>query len=382
MTWDVGGAAGPVAAGLLPAPTPIRFVDQDGRPADEHGGYRRPPDELLGRAYEAMVLARRFDAQATALARQGRIAAFPSFAGQEACQAGAALALRPADWLFPTYRDSGALLSRGVDPLAVLVPFRGLRHCGYDPRASRCAPMTTPLATQAAHAAGLATAARWAGTDEVALVLLGDGATSEGDFHEALNFAAVFRAPVVFLVQNNRYAISVPLSRQSAAPSLAYKGVGYGIRSEQVDGNDAVAVLAVLADAVAGARAGHGPTLVEAHTYRLGPHTSADDPSRYRDDAEVAIWRARDPVARLRTYLGGRGLLDDEADGAVTARAEALAARVRAGVADEPLVDPAEIFAHVYAAPPPSHAEQLAALTAELDAERGAGSGAGGEAER
>jgi pyruvate dehydrogenase E1 component alpha subunit len=174
---------------------------------------------------------------------------------------------------------------------------------------------------------------------------------------------------VVFLVQNNRYAISVPLSRQSAAPSLAYKGVGYGVRAEQVDGNDAVAVLSVLAEAVDHARAGLGPMLVEAHTYRMGPHTSADDPSRYRDDGEVAIWRARDPIERLRAYLRGRGLLDDAAEAAVAARAETLAGRVRAGVAEDPLVEPTEIFDHVYAVAPAFLAEQRAALLAELDAE-------------
>jgi pyruvate dehydrogenase E1 component alpha subunit len=369
MTTEAAGRLDPLVAGLLPSPSPVRFLDPGGEPVDEHDGYRPPPDELLVRAYEAMTLVRRFDTQATALARQGRIAAFPSSSGQEACQAGAALALRPRDWLFPTYRDSGALLSRGVDPLEVLAPVRGHRHCGYDPRAHRCAPMSTPLATQAPHGTGLAVATRWRGTDEVVLVLLGDGATSEGDFHEALNFAAVFRAPVVFLVQNNRYAISVPLSRQSAAPSLAYKGVGYGVRAEQVDGNDAVAVLSVLAEAVDHARAGLGPMLVEAHTYRMGPHTSADDPSRYRDDGEVAIWRARDPIERLRAYLRGRGLLDDAAEAAVAARAETLAGRVRAGVAEDPLVEPTEIFDHVYAVAPAFLAEQRAALLAELDAE-------------
>ncbi|MDT3441053.1 MULTISPECIES: pyruvate dehydrogenase (acetyl-transferring) E1 component subunit alpha [unclassified Pseudofrankia] len=369
MTTEATGGLGQLVAGLLPSPSPIRFLDPAGEPVDEHGGYRPPSDELTVRAYEAMALVRRFDTQATALARQGRIAAFPSSSGQEACQAGAALALRPGDWLFPTYRDSGALLSRGVDPLEVLAPVRGHRHCGYDPLAHRCAPMSTPLATQAPHGTGLAVAARWKGTDEVALVLLGDGATSEGDFHEALNFAAVFRAPVVFLVQNNRYAISVPLSRQSAAPSLAYKGVGYGVRAEQVDGNDAVAVLAVLTEAVGHARAGLGPMLVEAHTYRMGPHTSSDDPGRYRDDDEVAMWRVRDPIERLRAYLRGRGLLGDAAEAAVAARAETLAAQVRAGVADDARVAPTEMFDHVYAAAPPVLAEQRAALLSELGAD-------------
>ncbi len=193
-----------------------------------------------------MVVGRRFDAQATALTKQGRLAVYPSSHGQEACQIGGVLALRDTDWMFPTYRESMALVARGIDPVQALTLLRGDWHCGYDPMATHTAPQCTPLATHSLHAAGLAYAARRRGEDTVALAFVGDGGTSEGDFHEALNFAAVFQAPVVFLVQNNRYAISVPLAKQTAAPSLAHKGVGYGVRSEQVDGNDLVAVLAVL----------------------------------------------------------------------------------------------------------------------------------------
>jgi pyruvate dehydrogenase E1 component alpha subunit len=350
-------------AGLLPAVSPVRRLDPAGRLTSDEADYPAPSDTLLTRAYEAMVIGRRLDAQCTALARQGRIAAFPSSLGQEACQVGAALSLRPTDWLFPTYRDSTALITRGVDPLEVLTPVRGYGHCGYDPYATRCAPMATPLATQASHAVGLAVAARRRGEDLVAMVLLGDGATSEGDFHEAVNFAAVFAAPVVFLIQNNQYAISVPLRRQSAAPALAYKGVGYGARSEQVDGNDVLAVLAVLAAALEHARSGLGPVLVEAHTYRMGPHTSTDDPSRYRDEAETELWRARDPISRLEAYLAGRGLVDVAG---TARRAETGAADLRRQVAGEVSVDPASIFDHVYAAPPPSVAQQRSALRAEL----------------
>src|SRR5262245_14718456 len=187
-----------------------------------------------------MVIGRRFDAQATALTKQGRLAVYPSSLGQEACQVGGVLALADDDWLFPTYRDSVALVTRGIEPVEVLSLLRGDAHCGYDPALQHVAPQCTPLATQTVHAAGLAYAEKRNGTGRIALVFVGDGATSEGDFHEAVNFAAVFKAPVVFLIQNNRYAISVPLERQSAAPTLSYKGVGYGVRSEQVDGNDPV----------------------------------------------------------------------------------------------------------------------------------------------
>src|SRR5829696_10255685 len=257
---DSPGAAD-AAAGLLPSGTPIRFLDDDGRPvADaEHAGYVAPPSELLVEAYRRMVLGRRFDAQATALTRQGRLAVYPSSHGQEACQIGGVLALRDTDWMFPTYRESMALIARGIDPVESLTLLRGDWHCGYDPVATRTAPQCTPLATHGLHAVGLAYAARRRGEETVALAFVGDGATSEGDFHEALNFAGVFKAPVVFLVQNNRYAISVPLAKQTAAPSLAHKGVGYGVRSEQVDGNDLVAVLAVLQHAVESARANGRP---------------------------------------------------------------------------------------------------------------------------
>ncbi|MDX2550732.1 pyruvate dehydrogenase (acetyl-transferring) E1 component subunit alpha [Streptomyces stelliscabiei] len=353
--------------GLLPSLTPVRFVAEDGTPvARPPAAYAEPPVEVLREAHRRMVLGRRFDTQATALTKQGRLAVYPSSRGQEACQVGAALALRPDDWLFPTYRDSVALVTRGIDPVEVLTLLRGDWHCGYDPAATRTAPQCTPLATQVLHATGMAESLRRKGEDGVAMALVGDGATSEGDFHEALNFAAVFRAPVVFFVQNNKYAISVPLARQTAAPALAYKGVGYGVRSEQVDGNDPVAVLAVLTEAVAHARAGHGPVLVEAHTYRMDAHTNADDATRYRDADEVEQWRAADPLIRLETYLRARGALTDQDIAAVGEEAEALAAELRAGMNAETVGDPLELFDHVYAEPTPQLREQRALLAAEL----------------
>jgi len=317
-----------------------------------------------------MVIGRRFDLQSTALTKQGRLAVYPSSRGQEACQVAAVLALRPTDWVFPTYRESMALVSRGIDPVEVLTLLRGDWHCGYDPAAHRTAPQCTPLATQTVHAAGLAYGEAHQGRDTVALAFIGDGATSEGDFHEGVNFAAVFRAPVVFLVQNNRYAISVPLSRQTAAPSLAHKGVGYGVASEQVDGNDPLAVLAVLTRAVEHARSGNGPFLVEAHTYRMEPHTNADDATRYRKAAEVEEWVGRDPILRLEAYLRGLGALDDAAVAAVHAEAEAFAAELRSRMNAEPTVDPLTLFDHVYARPTPQLLEQREQVRAELAAAR------------
>jgi 2-oxoisovalerate dehydrogenase E1 component alpha subunit len=352
--------------GLLPSPVPVRFVTETGAATEPPPGYTQPPDELLREAHRRMVVGRRFDAQATALTKQGRLAVYPSSRGQEACQIGGVLALREEDWLFPTYRDTVAIIARGVDPVEALTLLRGDWHCGYDPMATRIAPQCTPLATQAPHAVGLADALRRRGEAGVVMAFLGDGGTSEGDFHEALNFAAVFAAPVVFLIQNNRYAISVPLARQSAAPSLAYKGVGYGVRSEQVDGNDLVAVLAVLADAVAHARDGQGPVLVEAHTYRLEAHTNADDATRYRDEEEVRRWNAADPLPRLEAYLRGRGLLTDEDVAAAQAEAEAYAAGLRTRMSAETDPDLLELFDHVYAEPTPQLLEQRGQLAAEL----------------
>ncbi|GAA4891676.1 pyruvate dehydrogenase (acetyl-transferring) E1 component subunit alpha [Streptomyces coeruleoprunus] len=333
------GVAAPAAApeapeyALLPSARPVSFIDADGRAAAPGPRpYPVPDDTELVAAHRALVVGRRLDQQATNLAKQGELAVYPSSLGQEACQIGAALALGPQDWLFPTYRDCVAIMTRGVDPVETLTLMRGDWHCGYDPVAHRIAPQCTPLATQAPHAVGLAHAARLRGEDTVALVLIGDGATSEGDFHEALNFAAVFKAPVVFLVQNNAYAISVPLDRQTAAPSLAHKGIGYGMPGERVDGNDVAAVLGVLRHAVERARRGEGPTLVEAHTYRMEPHSNADDAGRYRDADEVARWRHRDPIARLETYLTERGLLTDADVRAAADEAEERAAALRTGI--------------------------------------------------
>ncbi|WP_412515954.1 pyruvate dehydrogenase (acetyl-transferring) E1 component subunit alpha [Actinomadura madurae] len=354
---------------LLPSAEPVRFLTDGGAAVRGRQRYPVPDPELLRRAHRAMVVGRRFDAQATALTKQGRLAVYPSSHGQEACQVGAVLALEDGDWFFPTYRESVALVSRGIDPVEVLSLLRGDAHCGYDPGAHRTAPQCTPLATQTVHAAGLAYAERRKGTGRVALACVGDGATSEGDFHEALNFAAVFKAPVVFLVQNNQYAISVPLDRQTAAPSLAHKGIGYGVRSERVDGNDPVAVLAVLAAAVEHARSGGGPFLVEAHTYRLEAHTNADDASRYRPDAEAEEWRRRDPIARLETYLRRRGHLTDTDVAASAAEAEEFAERLRTRMNADPDLAPMGLFDHVYGTPTPQLDEQRAQLRAEIEAE-------------
>jgi 2-oxoisovalerate dehydrogenase E1 component alpha subunit len=369
------GAVGSVTPGsrarrdLLPGTRPLALIDSGGKPAGQDGLAMPGPDVLVG-LHRSMVIGRRFDAQATALAKQGRLAVYPSSRGQEACQVGAVHAMRAQDWLFPTYRDCVAIVSRGVDPVEALSLLRGDWHCGYDPYSRRVAPQCTPLATNTPHAVGLAHAARIKGEDTVAVVLLGDGATSEGDTHEALNFAAVWNAPVVFLVQNNGYAISVPLAKQTAAPSLAHKGIGYGIASQHIDGNDPAAVYAAIRAGVDAAASGAGPALIEALTYRVEAHTNADDASRYRSSDEVQHWVARDPLLRLERYLRGAGILDDALAAAVAAEAEQLAADLRDRMSAKPRPDPDELFRHVYAQPTPALAAQRRAVAAELAGER------------
>lgn len=351
---------------LEAATTAARVLDESGHLV---GDTAVPDPDALVSGYRRLVLARRLNEQAGALVRQGRLAVYPSSRGQEACQIACASVLADGDWLFPTYRDTAAIAARGVDPVEVLSMLRGDWHCGYDPVAHRVAPQATPLATQLLHAVGVGHAARLRGEDTVVMALCGDGATSEGDFHEACNFAAVFAAPVVFFVQNNKYAISVPLARQSVAPSLAAKAVGYGMPGFRVDGNDLLACQEVLGEAVARARSGAGPTLVEADTYRMDAHTNADDASRYRTEDEVSQWVRRDPLVRLRTYLTGTGALNADVEQEITAAAEEMAAAVRDGLATEAAVAPDELFAHVYATPTPQLVEQRATLRAELERE-------------
>ena len=327
--------------------------------------------DRLRRLYRLMALSRRVDRQAINLTRQGALGVFASSLGQEAAQVGAVFALEPQDWLFPSYRDTVGTFARGVDIVEILALFQGSWHCGFDPRACRVAPLTTPLATHALHATGLAMAARLRHDPIVALTFIGDGAASEGDAHEAMNIAAVYQAPVVFFVQNNQYAISVPVTQQMHAESIALRAPGYGMPGITVDGNDVLAVYGATRAAVERARAGSGPTLIEAVTYRMEPHTTADDQTRYRSAEEVAAWAERDPVARLVGVLREAGVLDDELIAAVDAEGEAIAARMRDSLFEAPAGDPREMFDHVYAEVTPQLEAERAALDRELDAGEG-----------
>ncbi|MGH9030753.1 MAG: pyruvate dehydrogenase (acetyl-transferring) E1 component subunit alpha [Acidimicrobiia bacterium] len=351
---------------LLPDAAPLQLLAPDGS-RHERSGYEvdLDPSGLL-RLYAAMVMARRVDTQAISLSRQGRIGVYPSALGQEATEVASVLALGEHDWLFPTYRETMGAVTRGIDPVELLRACQATAFYDHDVVASRTSTLTIPLATQALHAVGLAMAARLRGDPIVVLVFLGDGAASEGDTHEAMNFAAVFGAPVVFLVVNNQYAISLPVARQTHGPTIAHRAIGYGMPGVHVDGNDALAVYAAVRAAVDRARPGGGPTLVEALTYRIEAHSASDDPSRYRSEEEVAVWRALDPLARLEQYLRDAGILDDERAAEAAAEAERAAARIREWAEVPAATDPRSMFDHVYAQPTAMIAEQRQRLEREL----------------
>lgn len=327
------------------------------------------PDDLLLRLYEAMVLGREFDARMLNLQRQGRIGTFPPITGQEAAHLGAAAALEPSDWMVPSFRETAAELWRGRSMESILMAYNGYNEGWHVEEGRNDMPDSVPVGSQALHAMGIAWAMKYRKEKHVAMAFFGDGATSEGDVHEALNFAGVFQAPVIFVCQNNQWAISIPRSRQTRAKTIAQKALAYGIEGIQVDGNDILAVYAAASEAVARARSGEGATLIECVTYRLMMHTTADDPKRYRTDEEVAAWRKKDPILRFQTYLRAKTLLTDEKIAAVeTSVKERIQAAVDA--AERRMtesVDPLHMFEHVYETLPPHLEMQREAAARWLD---------------
>lgn len=266
------------------------------------------PDQIR-EMYGLMLKLRTFDQRCLNLQRQGRMGTFAPFSGQEACQVGSTYGLEPQDWLFPTYRDHGAMHVHGVPLVNILRYYMGDEAGNAAPEGVNVFPISIPIATQNLHATGAAWAARLRGDPVVTVAYFGDGGTSPGDFHEALNFAAVFETPTIFFNQNNRYAISVPVRRQTRSATIAQKALAYGMPGVQVDGQDLFAVHQVMSEAAERARSGGGPTLIEALTYRFGPHTTSDDPKRYRSEKEVNEWtQERDPLARVRRYMEREGL--------------------------------------------------------------------------
>ncbi|HEX3795844.1 MAG TPA: pyruvate dehydrogenase (acetyl-transferring) E1 component subunit alpha [Acidimicrobiales bacterium] len=307
------------------------------------------PDELRS-LYRDLVIVRRIDAEATALQRQGELGLWAPLLGQEAAQVGSARALRRDDFVFSSYREHGVAYCRGVDPANMLRFWRGSTLSGWDPYEFG---MTTPaiiVGSQALHATGYAMGIALDEADSAAIAYFGDGATSQGDISEALGFAASFEAPVVFFCQNNQWAISEPV-RLQAHTSITQRGEGFGVPSLQVDGNDVLAVLAVTRHALQRAYAGLGPTLIEAVTYRMGPHTTSDDPSRYRSAEEVAEWRVKDPLARVRALLEVEGLLDAAFQSEVDAAADLTADTLRRGCLATVEPEPLSLFDQVYAEP-------------------------------
>jgi pyruvate dehydrogenase E1 component alpha subunit len=316
----------------------------------------------LKRLYRAMLLGRRLDERMIRLQRQGRIGTFAPIKGQEASQLGAAFTLRPSDWMVPSFRETAAMLWRGWPIEKLLLLFAGYLEGGQPAPQQHDLPITIPVATQLPHAVGLAYGAQYRGDDAVVMAFCGDGATSEGDFHEALNFAGVWHVPAVFVVQNNQWAISVPLKKQTHSKTIAQKALAYGLPGLQVDGNDVLAVYAACREAVDRARAGDGPTLIECVTYRLGVHTTADDPTKYRAAEEVEAWERKDPLTRFSAYLQKKNLLDDGIAESVDAEIAAAVQRFEAFGAPDPL----GMFEHAYAERPPHLETQREQLEAWL----------------
>ena len=306
-------------------------------------------DDLLA-IYEDMVVVRRFDNEATALQRQGQLGLWPPSLGQEAAQIGSARDLRQDDFVFSSYREHGVAYLRGVQLEDMTRVWRGTANAGWDPFTVGMATPAVIIGAQSLHATGCAMGIKKDGADSVAVAYFGDGATSQGDVSEAMVFAASFTAPVIFFCQNNQWAISEPVGIQAAAP-IAGRAPGFGIPSIRVDGNDVLAVMAAMRVALARARSGGGATFIEAVTYRMGPHTTSDDPSRYEDLGEHEEWAAKDPIKRLEAHLDALGVLTDEVRTSVKAAEDDAAKRFRAACIALQDPDPMSVFDNVYAEP-------------------------------
>jgi pyruvate dehydrogenase E1 component alpha subunit len=357
-------------AKAAPKPEFVQLLTPDGERVD-HPSYTVDfTDEDYRGLYRDLVIVRRLDAEATALQRQGELGIWASLLGQEAAQVGSGRALRPQDMVFPTYREHGVLYCRGIDPIMPLGLFRGVDQGGWDPNEFKFGTYTIVIGAQTLHATGYAMGivkdGKVGGPDgEAVIAYFGDGATSQGDVNEAFVWSSVFNSPIVFFCQNNQYAISEPLERQTRVP-LFQRAAGFGFPGIRVDGNDVLAVYAVTRDALENARQGQGPTLVEAYTYRMGAHTTSDDPTRYRIASEVEAWQAKDPIKRVRAFLEKQKVADaaffDEVD--EEARAQALHLRER--VLDMPDPQPLTLFDHVYSEGSPLLDEQREQFSAYL----------------
>ena len=326
------------------------------------------PEEILLKLHRTMILSRAFDERLLNLQRQGRIGTFPPISGQEAANLGPAAVLELSDWFVPAFRETAAEIWRGRSLESVIFYYNGFGEGAYIPPDRNDLPVSIPVGSQTLHAVGLAWAAKYRQTDRVAMAYFGDGGTSQGDFHEGLNFAGVFQAPAIFICQNNQWAISIPRSKQTRSETIAQKALAYGIPGIQVDGNDILATYTAAKEAVDRARSGGGPTLIECVTYRLAVHTTADDPRRYRTDEEVEKWKKRDPITRFQKYLVEKGLLsEDKIESIQSAVLEQIQASVdNAEEQMKNMGDPMHMFDYAYAEMPPFLLEQQKEFAREI----------------
>ncbi len=338
-----------------PEPEFVQLLTPEGERV-EHPEYSVDfSDEEYRGLYRDLVIVRKLDTEATALQRQGELGIWARLLGQEAAQVGSGRALRPQDMAFPTYREHGVLYCRGIDPIMPLSLFRGVDYGGWDPIKYKFNMYTIVIGAQTLHATGYAMGINLdgrigggnGGEDEAVIAYFGDGASSQGDVNEAFVWAGVFHAPVVFFCQNNQYAISEPLERQTRVP-LYRRAAGFGFPGVRVDGNDVLATYAVTRDAMDNARHGQGPTLIEAYTYRMGAHTTSDDPTRYRIASEVESWQAKDPILRVRRFLTNQGIADDTFFDSVDEQAQKEAVHLRERVLTMPEPDPMTLFDNAY----------------------------------
>jgi 2-oxoisovalerate dehydrogenase E1 component alpha subunit len=362
---DPLGLAGPSGTGEL-----VQLLTPEGERTDHPGYPLEVSAEELRSLYRDLVLVRRIDFEAIALQRQGELGIWASLLGQEAAQIGSGRALQPRDMAFPTYREHGVAWCRGLDPVKLLELYRGVSHGGWNPKEHNFHLYTIVIGSQTLHATGYAMGIQRDGAvgedGEAVIAYFGDGATSQGDVNEAFIWASVNNAPIVFFCQNNQWAISEPLERQSRVP-LYKRALGFGFPGVRVDGNDVLACLAVTRKALQAAREGQGPTLIEAFTYRMGAHTTTDDPTRYRLAAELEAWKLKDPIERVKAHLARTHQATKEFFDAVEAEAEEVGAHVRKACREMPDPAPLSIFDNVYAGPHPLIEAERALTEAYLD---------------